>query len=582
MLGIFRWIGSGIKSIGQAIALPFTQVRSSSRLQSIVRWTIHGLAVGGTLAGLWFLNYTMRLDSMLLTPFPLLRSIWLPLLGLQIYVVSWIGWWLCRAMTSPRSSGDFPDLNKAWSQVESALTKANIDLQKTPLFLFIGDPTDSTSNFFNAGKVARTIQAAPHGDDAPFQVYANEDAVYLCCESVSLLGAQADLFNRANANANDAQANYKQSLAGFGSAKQKFPSEPVSADAAFAAQSVEKFSPGPADRFPAPEIGGTATRVRPTSAPVAVDNSLAARSLALIESNLSLLERENSPTPDSVNTLATNAGVYQPKRKMKIPLLVDESVIDSKTSRLTHLCKIISESRSPFCPINGVVSLIPYAATANEEVANHTGMLIERDLQAIAATTMVNPPIIAVVTDLQQANGSTELIARFPEEQRHRRLGIKFPRVPDCDRKQMEEMVRSGMHWLCQQMVPPIVNRLFQTERNPSEAEPVNVANRRLFGFANEIRRRQSALTRLVRRAFLGNHQNGALLRGCYLSASGKDTITQQAFTAGILSQIHEMQNDVQWTPGALHRDSEFNRWAIMGYIALGAIVAIILAGILI
>ena len=131
-------------------------------------------------------------------------------------------------------------------------------------------------------------------------------------------------------------------------------------------------------------------------------------------------------------------------------------------------------------------------------------------------------------------------------------------------------------------MVPPLINRLFQTEGSIDAVESVNESNRRLFHFSSEIRHRQAKFERIIRRAFLGNEQKEALLRGCYLSASGRDGISAQGFTAGIFSQIHEMQHDATWTDEAVQREKEFQTWTNFGYVGIAAVVIVVIASILI
>lgn len=569
MLGIFGWIWSGIKAIGASIALPFIKVKSSSKLQAIFRWTFHVFCVVGVLVGLWYLNYAMRLDTVLLTPIPILRNIWLPLVAIQLYAVSWIGWWLFRVVTSRQEVGEYPDLSKAWRKVEASLEFASINLTKTPLFLLLGKPKGSTADFLNAGRVARKIPVVPSNDDAPFHVYANDDAIYVCVEGTSLLGRQASLF-QAMQNQIDHGANGNPTTA-----SSHFPAEPIGANPAASAASPQVNFTSLAGM----QAGGTATQTQQATKTYPQSNEVGARSLALIESNIALLEQPDQ-LAKPVEQLHESL-VYQPNKKLKVPLLQDEQEIAVTTHRLEHLCRLIAESRQPYCPINGVVVLIPYAGAVNNEVANHTGMLIERDLEAISEAAMVDAPRLAVICDIEQIEGCNELLSRFPEEQRHRRLGIDFPYVPQCDRGKMKEMISSGLAWLCQKMVPPLVNRLFCSEVASEAVESVNESNRRLYQFASEVRAKQKTFERIVRRAFLGNAQKEELLRGYYLSASGRDVVSSQGFTAGIFSQIHEMQNDASWTDEAMQREKDFQNRSNLGYIGLALVVILTVASIL-
>lgn len=562
MSGIFKWIGAGLKGFGKTIALPFLKVRSSSRLQSVFRWTLHVVCVALVLAGLWYLNYAMKLDTVLLTPYPALRNCWLPLVFVQLYAISWTGWWLCRLLTIRKSVGDHPDLDRAWRQVESSLRGANIDVTATPLYMFLGKPQEGMTSFFNAGQVVRTVSQVPSEEGAPIQVFANEDAIYLCCEDTCLLGRQSDLFRLAEKR----RASEEWSSNVSTRVKQPLPELPVLPD---------EMPVGPAGQlhFDSPDESPTGGVLLKSPAKLQPNLTHAAESsLALIDSNIALLEKEE----DLLTPVKTRSTVYQPSPKINLPLLQNEAEIEATVSRLDYLCRIIESARAPFCPINGIVVLLPYSASESDDVANHTGMLVEQDLEVITSGTNVEAPRIAVICDIQNVTGCVELLDRFPENQRHRRLGIKIPKTPSCERDKVSKMIYEGLTWLCQKMVPPLVNRLFHTERTVGNAEEsVNEANRRLYRFMSSIRDRQKTFERLMRRAFLGNNRKDELLRGCYLSASGRDSLSEQGFTAGIFNQILEMQNDVAWTQKAIERDEDFRRWTTIGYSSVVTVVVV-------
>ena len=573
MTGIFKWIGNCIMAIGRIAVLPFLKARTSSRLQFVLRWFAHFICLGLIVAGLFYLNYSMRLDTVLLAPSPLLRMSWLPLLFVQLYVLSWFGWWLCHLLTSRKNVGEHPDIDRAWSQVETALSRASIDLTKSPLYLLIGKPENGLTNFFNAGQIVRTVSQVPTEEGAPIQVFANEESVYICCEDTSLLGRQSMLF----AEATKLRTHREFQTSSATRFRKSLPSEPVVADEIQVTEegSDVEFEEQPTAHFDQDLGGGTLTKTSTTQTSQTAQLSASIdSSIALLESNIALAESLESKLELEPETET----VYQPTPRIQLPLLQNDVEIDTAIARLEYLCKVVETARAPFCPINGIVVLIPFVATESDELANHTGMLIEQDLETIAASASVDAPRIAVFCDLQHVPGCVELLDRFPEEQRHRRLGVRFPRIPACDRDQMSQMIKDGMGWLCQHMIPPLVNRLFQTERTGGGAEEsVNEANKRLYRFMFSLRGCQTRFERLIRRAFLGDDQKGELLRGCYLAASGKDSLSEQGFTAGIFNQILEMQNDVAWTREALSRDEDFRRWTTIGYCSVATITIVAL-----
>lgn len=587
MLGIFKWILSGVNAFGCALVMPFRRAKSSSRWRSFFRWSVHVLCLLGVLAGLGFLNYSLQLDTVLRAPASWLRAAWLPLVAFQVYVLSWIGWWLCRTITTQRHDAEHPDLQRAWGRVASSLELASIDIKTTPLFLILGQPVQPMASFFSAGQVPLKIPVAPADPTSTFHLYANDDAIYLCCEETSLLGRQASQINAASSQVVRSQSKHRMAL--DTKPAHEFPT------------SLDRSNhrAAPLQRAVVGETGlasngggiALATDSPPTATAINGDIGIgsnndresglqvASRSLNLIETNLALAESADLHG----RTIESSTNVYQPARKLKLPMLQDELEIDTTLSRLNFLCELIHQARHPICPINGVAVLIPFGATENEEIANHVGMLIEQDLETVRSATMVEAPRIAVVCDLQNATGCLDLLTRFPPQQQHRRLGIELPQVPACDLSQSRKMVADGLDWLCQKMVPPLVNRLFSDESadRSGDADSCDAINQRLYRFTQVLRDRQNNIERVIRRAFFGDFKREALLRGIYLSASGHDSVNEHGFTAGIFAQISELQNDICWTPEAIDRNNNFRRWSLLGYTAISTIVVVVITCLL-
>src|SRR5690606_9966766 len=102
--------------------------------------------------------------------------------------------------------------------------------------------------------------------------------------------------------------------------------------------------------------------------------------------------------------------------------------------------RLIQQTRRPYCPINGVICLIPLAATAGDAEANQTAVLLQRDLDTLRDVFQLKAPLYTMVCDLEQAPGCRDLLERFPHEQRHRRLGALLPHLAACDRSRAPEV----------------------------------------------------------------------------------------------------------------------------------------------
>src|SRR5262249_10637650 len=126
-------------------------------------------------------------------------------------------------------------------------------------------------------------------------------------------------------------------------------------------------------------------------------------------------------------------------------LLKNTAESEELSARLRHLCRLIVRDRLPYCPLNGVLLLLPLAATGDELVANQTGAVCERDLQTIEEALQVRCPLVVLVCDVEQAPGFRDFIARFPEENRGRRLGRSFSYLAEVDRPSLPRIIESGV-----------------------------------------------------------------------------------------------------------------------------------------
>ncbi len=174
----------------------FTRIRNfltSRGLWWVILWILHVLLVVAIVFGLYAINRQYHIESELLSPFPRLHPYWLPLLFLLVYSGAWLGWWFFKLLTDPRD-GRYPDIDKAWSAGLKALDAAGIDPKEVPLFLVIGKPQTGTADFFAATKLPFAVRAEPRTPDAPVQVYATREAVFVSCEGASVLAKLADAF----------------------------------------------------------------------------------------------------------------------------------------------------------------------------------------------------------------------------------------------------------------------------------------------------------------------------------------------------------------------------------------------------
>jgi len=292
-----------------------------------------------------------------------------------------------------------------------------------------------------------------------------------------------------------------------------------------------------------------------------------------------LVEEEEQPRQDAAKPAQERVGFQQSAKLNRPSLLKDAEQVQQTTERLQHLCGLIVKDRELYCPLNGVLALIPFGATGGDVEANETAIIIQHDLDAIHQATRVKCPLVAVVCDLEKAPGGTELLARFPEEQRSRRLGVQFPHIPDCDAAVVPKMIEDGVRWICHGLIPPLVYRLAHAGQQGRTEEQAELrGNVRLCHFLHQMRNRQKRLTRILIRGVCPNGAGPWRLGGCFLAATGPDAVHEQGFAGGIFPQLLEMQNSVAWNELAIADDASCRRWAKAGYATLAVSVATVLA----
>ena len=209
--------------------------------------------------------------------------------------------------------------------------------------------------------------------EAPVHLYATRDAIYVTCPGASLLGR------------------YAASLA-----------------ASPTAAAAPVFTGGEGES----EIDKT---MRPDQGNKAVKN---------IGDILVRAEREGrSLTPEERRGLRSITRRDNPHLSM----LRNIEEIQLQAVRLRHLCRLIARDRHPYCAVNGMLLLVPFAGTDSDQDATDTADVIQRDLAVARSALKVHCPLFALLCDLESAPGFSELIQRFGAKERLQRVGHASP-----------------------------------------------------------------------------------------------------------------------------------------------------------
>jgi hypothetical protein len=517
---------NGVRSAVGLILPAFGHARGVRRLGPEVRWALQAVLVLAVLVGLYFVNRLSGLKGIVVSRYGLLREGWLPIFFLLFYALGWLGWWLWKLFQVEEEASAFPDIDDAWAEALKALGQARIDLTEVPLFLVLGQPAHGEESLMQAARLKLDVQGAPRRPDAPLHVYANQEGIYLTCTGASLMGRQAALLAEEGV------------AAGAGGEPGGAPFDPT-----------KTFTAG--------------------SAPVAVRDMKAILALPDLE------KREQTEEERQVLRRIERADRVRPD------LLADRKQAELLTARLEHLCRLVVRDRRPYAPLNGILLLLPYAAADSDRDANQTGDVWRRDLSAARGVFQLYCPLLALVCDMEKAPGFREFVRSFPPDQRQRRLGQRFPHVPDVPRGAAAEMITNGIAWVCNSLFPTWVYERFRLEAPGAEDLAGAVrGNSRLCQLLGEMRARQARFSRILTRGLPLEEDGPVLLGGCYLAATGADPANEQAFVPGVFNRLVEDQEVVSWTEEARQEEEACQHWAVHGYTLLAVVALAVLAGV--
>ena len=321
-MGLTMMCWNGLKGSVKMVALPVTKIRNSRRVGKVIRWSLHLLCLAAVLAGLGLLNYTLGLDRLLRVPWPMVRMVWLPLLFLLVYLLVWMGWWLWRLWETGPQESAHPEVDRAWDEARQALERAGIDLAATPLFLILGRPDGGETSLFNAARLPLVVPPVPRAEDAPLRVAANAEGIYVSCAGFPCSPARRPCSRNRPETPPSESEDWLSEI------------EPSSTNDR--AEEPEPFPAALGGRPAEPrDVSGGQQRLGGRRRPVGRRGRRAPG------------ESKTSNRPAAAQTAAA-------RRRLD-----DVEELERRTAQLKHLCGLIVRDRRPYCPINGLLVLVP-------------------------------------------------------------------------------------------------------------------------------------------------------------------------------------------------------------------------------
>ncbi|MBN9520706.1 hypothetical protein J0H58_19675 [bacterium] len=461
------------------------------------------------------------------------RPFFLAALVLLVVALAWLLYTLWLLASRDEAAAEFPDIEAAWAEATRRLSSAGLGPADSPLYLVLGRPAAGTDALFLAAGVTGVIRA-PSGGEPPVRVYAWNEAIYVTCARASAWGMFCQRLTGEDENA-----------------------------------WAQGGDPDPS--------------VRETLGPGQVFDELGADQRGEMQALMQAARvRELEPhEQDRLRELAERAAATPPPRKK---LRLPENAQAEAVRRLRYLCRLIRRDRRPWCPVNGLVVLVPWAAAETDDTARAGSGVLQRDLNAARTALQLRYPTYAVVCDLETARGFAEFRSGFPADVLRQRIGQRLPLGPDVDAPAVPRVVADAVQWVGSAVLPAWIHRFLQL--GPTDPRPTptgeSLHNRNLYLLMRAVYDRAPRLALLLSRGLPPVHGPAGdpaaglpLFAGCYLAGTGR-TPDGQAFVPGVLQRVSDGQNLVAWAPEALAEDARLNRLTALGY--AGAVLLAVIA----
>ena len=422
-----------------------------------------------------------------------------------------------------REDSEYPEIDAAWAAGMTGLVKGGLDLHSLPVFLITGLTAEQEPFFFSGVRFSADV-VAPGPDDKsmPLRFYANRDAIFIVCHGVSAVCRQlgvAPVSHSSSSNASGGHGNAMATLQPGQNAGSGGTIQPVqSAASEMTIQPGQNLGAGGTL-----QPGQNAQTLKPGAAAQASSSTASERILP----NLS--ERE----------------LYESKRRMQ------------------YFCRLISQARMPFCPINGMLQMVPLEWSRRSDEGCFAS--VAQDVRVVHEKLQFMLPVVCLFSGLNSLGAIQEFIERSRQVNArfgpHARAGSRFPMGHAVDPPAVNWVVENGVEWFRRWIYSAFAKGL----ANPS--------NTKLYRMLCELSAMQPQLRKLIISAFGGTiHGDVIRLSGCYYG--GFDSASRGfVFAKDIIDKMVNEQDDVAWTYNRVRKDSQLRNWSYVLYLAIAILV---------
>lgn len=419
---------------------------------------------------------------------------------------------------------EFPDIDQAWTEALQQLARQGLELRALPLFVIIGLPEDQERSFMMGAKFVAMATGPSPETASPLRLFANSRAAFLFVSGASAIVKQIVDGPRVSA--------FSGSVATISSG----------AEGGGMVGSVMTINPNQM-------LAGSDASGREASGPATT------ASVSTLSPGQAVFASPTS-SPSSAVAKTPNVDRLQP--------LSSETLAEWRR-RLRHVCRLINSARTPFCGINGLITVVP-VQWAGENCPD-LGHVVAQDVETIHDSLEMLFPVVCLFTGIESLGGLSELMARAAEVNRaftaEAKAGSRFASGRPVDPEGASWVTKQGVGWFRDWVYAAF------------KREPSSPGNLRLYRLLSEISDRRRRFAKLVTQGF-GRLIGGQPVRLLGVYFNGRDSKSRMhVFVKQLLDNVLAEQDAVAWSPMRLQRDESSRTWTYAVYAVLGLIAAV-------
>lgn len=406
----------------------------------------------------------------------------------------------------------YPDIDDAWSAGLNALDEQGLDLNEMAVFLILGgSSSQEVRTLFEATRKKFLVKHVPQSK-SPLHWYADEDAIYLVSVGASQLSLLNSLAGQGAARPATGGEGGGGNIRGTIDAGQFMGQSGGSGTWQPGAPQVDEEDPSD---YAAPRVSGTLV-------PGAVPSGSGSAPAASAARGSSVTTRRET---------------------------------EEQTERLRYLCRLLVRARQPLCPMNGVMTVLPFPVIRDVMVAKEVPAAVQCDLLTIQQTTRMCSTVTALVTGMETESGFTELVRRVGADGAR---GNRFGKGYNVWNATTQENMDAFSAHACGAFEDWVYS-LFREKGGMDKR-----GNPKLYTLLCRIRSEVRGRLRSILTAGYSNEPDDensdratVLFSGCYFAATG-DTEDRQAFVRNVFEKMAELEEDLDWTDRAWDDDDRY------------------------